>query len=117
MQGKNLTDEEALALQLPEPTPREPALEGNPVESFLNTYEDGVVEIGVWECSPGRFPSKKQGIGEAMFILAGKGRLIEDSGAEIALEPGATIITPDGWSGTWEIEETVRKKYVIWKTA
>ena len=27
------------------------------------------------------------------------------------------LITPDGWRGTWEITETVRKVYTIWNTA
>jgi uncharacterized cupin superfamily protein len=27
------------------------------------------------------------------------------------------MLCPDGWSGTWEVEETVRKTYAVVKTA
>jgi len=51
-----------------------------------------------------------------MHILAGRGRLVGDDGSSFELAPGAVIVVGDGWSGTWEIEATVRKEYVIWRT-
>ena len=31
--------------------------------------------------------------------------------------PGAVVFVPDGWQGIWDIRETVRKTYVIVRTA
>ena len=28
----------------------------------------------------------------------------------------AVMVCPDGWTGTWDVEETVRKTYAIVKT-
>ena len=33
------------------------------------------------------------------------------------MRPGVVRFFPDGWSGTWEIRETVRKTYAIVRTA
>ena len=29
------------------------------------------------------------------------------------VEAGATVLFPQGWTGTWDIHETIRKLYVI----
>jgi uncharacterized cupin superfamily protein len=97
--------------------PRAGAISGEPEEFAHELYSDGAVEIGVWECTPGVFPTVKDGISESMQILAGAGTLRGEDGTEIRLEPGMVLITPDGWRGTWEITETVRKVYTIWNTA
>ena len=105
-----------LELALTSTGPRAGATAGEPVESAHEIYTDGSVEIGVWECTPGEFPSAKDGISESMHILAGAGVLRGDDGTEVALEPGVVVVTPDGWRGTWTITETVRKLYTIWRT-
>ncbi len=111
-----LSAEEIAAMELPAPVPRVPALNGAPMETFLEVYADARVELGIWECSPGRFPAAKDGIGEFMHVVEGRGILTSADGTVHEIRPGALIVTPDGWSGTWEIEETVRKEYVVWKT-
>jgi uncharacterized protein len=96
--------------------PRAGATAGDPVESELELYSDGNVEVGVWECTSGEFPSVKDGISEEMLFLSGDATIVADDGTEFEIGPGVLIVTPDGWKGRWEIRQTVRKIYTIWRT-
>ncbi len=95
---------------------RQGATAGEPVESELELYNDGTVEVGVWECTPGEFPSAKAGFTEQMLFLAGEATIAGDDGITYEIAPGVLIVTPDGWQGRWEIRTTVRKVYTIWRT-
>ena len=105
-----------LALDLAEDGPRAGATAGTPVESSKTLYADAVCEIGVWACTPGEFPGAKDGIGEHMLILAGDATVIGDDGTTTDLRPGVSFVMPDGWAGRWEVRETIRKQYTIWRT-
>jgi uncharacterized cupin superfamily protein len=93
--------------------PKPGATSGEPVESDLELYDDGRTSIGIWECTPGRWPSEKVGLGELMHFVAGSGRIIDDDGTRHEIRPGVVRFFPDGWHGRWEVDETVRKVYVI----
>jgi uncharacterized cupin superfamily protein len=108
---------ELLGLELVESGMRDGATSGTPVESLRTLYADDLVQVGVWECTPGIFPAAKHGVSEQLVILDGDGTLYGDDGTAVELVPGATAVTPDGWSGRWEIRLTVRKLYVVWKRA
>ena len=86
---------------------------GEPVESGRVLFEDALVEVGVWECTPGTFPSRRDGFREAVTILKGRGTLRDADGNVTRFGPGSAIALPEGWVGEWEIEETVRKVYVV----
>jgi uncharacterized cupin superfamily protein len=103
-------------LQLRSSGPRAGATAGEPIESEVELYNDGKVEVGVWECTPGEFPSVKDGITEEMVFLSGDATIISDDGTESEIGPGVLIVTPDGWTGRWKIRQTVRKIYTIWHT-
>jgi uncharacterized cupin superfamily protein len=96
--------------------PREGATAGTPEESALEIYSDDRVQLGVWECTPGEFPTEKKGISEHMHILAGDATLHGDDGSAVELGPGVSIVAPDGFTGRWEIRSTIRKIYTVWKT-
>jgi uncharacterized protein len=96
--------------------PRAGATAGEPVESELELYNDGTVEVGVWECTPGEFASVKDGISEEMLFLSGDATIVGDDGTKYEIAPGVLLVTPDGWKGRWEIRQTVRKVYTIWHT-
>jgi uncharacterized cupin superfamily protein len=103
-------------LQLRGTGPRAGATAGKPIESELELYNDGHVEVGVWECTPGEFPSAKDGITEQMLFLSGDATIVGDDRTKYEVGPGTLIVTPDGWRGRWEIRQTVRKVYTIWHT-
>lgn len=101
-------------MTLDEIGPRVPALEGAPVESFRMLYRDEHGRSGVWQCTPGRFESARNGDNELMHFIAGEGTITTADGAVHDIFPGAVLVAPDGWRGTWDIRRTVRKVYTIW---
>ena len=102
-----------LILSLDPIGPKASPLRGEPAESGKVLFEDACVEIGVWECTPGCFPSRRDGYREAVTIVAGAGVLRDEDGTEHPLAPGVTLAIPEGWVGEWDITETVRKVYVV----
>jgi uncharacterized cupin superfamily protein len=80
--------------------------------SGLTLWSDGDQEIGVWECTPG--PSRwLLETHEFVHIIGGRMTVTIDGGEPVELVTGDTAVFPRGWSGTWEIAETLRKLYVI----
>lgn len=86
---------------------------GEPVESSKVLFEDAFVEAGVWECTPGTFPSRRDGFREAVTIIKGSGSLRDADGNETPFVAGSALAIPEGWSGEWDIVETTRKVYVV----
>lgn len=93
----------------PKPNPSR----GEPVESGKVLFQDAQIEAGVWECTPGTFPSKREGFREAVTIIKGKGILRDADGHETPFAAGSAVAIPEGWSGEWDIQETTRKVYVV----
>ena len=93
--------------------PKAGATAGDPVESTLELSDDGRVQTGIWECSPGAFPSARGGYSEVMTFVAGDATITDEDGTEHPIGAGTTIVLNDGWRGSWTIRETVRKVYVI----
>jgi uncharacterized cupin superfamily protein len=93
-------------------TPRAQSLtEGQWEKSALLSLA-GENAIGVWSCSPGRFPSSREGRDELAFILSGRAVILSDAGDSMEVGQGDALLLPDGWSGFWDISETVTKLYV-----
>jgi uncharacterized cupin superfamily protein len=92
--------------------PLEEATDGAMQTSGVTLWEKDGSETGVWECTPG--PSRWQlDTNEFVHVLAGTMTVTEDGGHPVEVGPGDTLLLPKGWSGTWEIHETIRKLYVI----
>jgi uncharacterized cupin superfamily protein len=73
---------------------------------------EGDAEAGVWECTPG--PSRwKLETNEFVHILSGSMTVTPDGGQPLDIGPGDTAVFPLGWTGTWQIHDTIRKLYVI----
>ena len=69
-------------------------------------------EAGIWECTAG--PSYwKQEQNEAIYVLSGSLTVTPEGGQPATLGPGDVAVFPRGWSGPWELHETVRKVYVV----
>jgi len=82
--------------------------------SGLTVWQDGTAEAGVWECTPG--PSRwVLDTHEVVLILAGRMTVTPDGGEPTKIGPGDLAVFPRGWSGTWDIHETIRKAYVIFE--
>jgi uncharacterized protein len=72
------------------------------------------VETGIWECSPG---SWQRQVVEQEFchFIAGRGSFTPEGGERITFEAGDAFMLSENTKGIWDIQETVRKTYVIIK--
>lgn len=93
------------------------AIAGEPYESWLVISDDGRVELGIWEVTPGSFHGETDGIYEQMHVVAGSGTITGADGVVTEIRPGVVMLCPDGWSGVWDVRETIRKTYTIVKTS
>jgi uncharacterized cupin superfamily protein len=103
--------------ELQELGPKANATAGTPVESILTLHDYGPLHAGIWECTPGVFPSARDGISEVMTFLSGDGTIYDADGTAHPIGPGVTMVLTDGWNGRWEIRQTVRKSFTIVRTA
>lgn len=67
---------------------------------------------GIWECTPGRF-LRQLAEAEVMHIVAGRGRFTPTRGEPIEFSAGDTLFFPAQTTGEWQIEETLRKVFVV----
>ncbi|WP_202813514.1 cupin domain-containing protein [Arthrobacter sp. ERGS1:01] len=69
-------------------------------------------DSGIWECTAG--PSRwVLETNEFVHVLSGSMTVTADGEEPKLVGPGDTLFIPRGWSGNWEIHETLRKLYVI----
>ncbi|QZH62363.1 cupin domain-containing protein [Mycolicibacterium farcinogenes] len=86
----------------------DPQLKTLPVESGTDA------QVGVWECQPGGWPVVNRPNTETCYIVAGRARLTDEAtGQVVEIGAGDFITLPPGWSGRWDVIETVRKVYAI----
>ncbi len=105
----------AAAADMPlKPTgPRAGADTGDPQVSLHEIFNEGSTQVGIWECTPGGWPIVDRGNTETVLVVHGRGVITDADGTEQLLVPGAVVVLPTGWSGRWDITETLRKIYVI----
>ena len=86
---------------------------GEPMHTRGVTFwQDGDLEAGVWECTPG--PSRWLLEGhEFVHIVSGRMTVTPDGGEPTSIAAGDSTVFPRGWSGTWQIHEPIRKVYVL----
>jgi uncharacterized cupin superfamily protein len=108
-----MTIDDVLQARLDTGRPVPTAVAGAPYESWHVLHDDGRVETGVWEVTPGSFRGEAKGIVESMHFVAGRGTITSADGTVTEIRPGVLMLCPDGWSGVWDVQETVRKTYTI----
>jgi uncharacterized protein len=96
-------------------TPKPTSIEGSQTEASvtLASHDGGRVEIGVWDCTPGRFTADRSKSAEFCHFIAGRVEMTHPDGRTEVLGPGDAINLPLGWKGEWRVIEHVRKLYVI----
>lgn len=110
----------AFAQQSPPPEYDQPRPErlvgGNPLRTTWSHYQspNGELSCGVWQCEPGswniQFASTKE---EFFCVIEGRVRLHQLDGLVIDVGVGEAAVIPAGFSGRFEVVESVRKYYVI----
>ncbi|MDB5665554.1 cupin domain-containing protein [Cypionkella sp.] len=96
-------------------TTKPTSFEGDQQEAStaLFTSADGRVEIGIWECTPGRFTADRTASAEFCHFISGQVEMTHPDGSTQKFGPGDAIALPLGWKGEWRVIEQVRKLYVI----
>ena len=89
-----MTIEDVLAARLETGQPVPTALTGAPYESWQVIHDDGRVEIGVWEVTPGSFRGSKEGVYESMHFVAGAGTITDEDGIVTEIRPGVVDVLP-----------------------
>jgi uncharacterized cupin superfamily protein len=74
--------------------------------------EEAARKIGIWECTPGRWP-RQQKAAEFAVIVSGRCRFTPAGGAETEFGPGDVLYFPENTTGIWDVTETIRKVYLI----
>lgn len=99
-----------LGTMAPKPT----SFEGDQHEASVSLYAspDGKVDIGVWECTPGRFRADRTESSEFCHFLKGLVEMTHADGSIERFGPGDAFNLPLGWKGEWRVIEQVRKVYV-----
>ncbi|OYU49450.1 MAG: hypothetical protein CFE31_08480 [Rhizobiales bacterium PAR1] len=88
---------------------------GDPQISILKVAPNAKGNIGIWECQPGGWPVNNRPDTEVAFILTGAGTITDAStGIATAIAAGDLVVLPPGWTGRWDVTETVRKIYAIY---
>ena len=93
--------------------PRSDAIHGSPQTAGQQLYNVGPTQAGIWTCTPGSFPVTNRQTTECFHVLEGVFFLTNADGSARRCGPGDTVILPKGWSGYWDVVETVKK---IWVT-
>ncbi len=99
---------------VPPAVPKPNSIDGQ-MESVLMAWisPDEAIETGIWECSPGTFIVHRDGYDEIAQILSGSATITGEDGTVVELKVDSTIVTPEGWRGTWVVHEPIRKMFVI----
>ena len=75
--------------------------------------DDSRIMSGIWEAEPGLSRWEFLERGEAIHVLEGRMVVTEDDHEPVTLTAGTAAVFPIGWQGTWEIQERIRKFFVI----
>jgi len=86
---------------------------GTPTTGFAELFAAQGVEAGVWSCTPGGWAIENRPDTEVVTILSGKARITNADGTRREVGEGDVFVLPRGWSGRWDIKETVEKLYVV----
>ncbi len=94
--------------------PRPGADSGDPQLGILRFDTDETVRAGVWECRPGGWPVEEREDTETCYIVSGRAIITDGAtGERYEISAGDVIVQPKGWSGRWDVKETIRKVYSI----
>jgi len=87
-------------------------IEGDPVHSTWNIEDRDGLYCGFWQSTPGTW-AVSYVEWEYIHILEGVSTLTDDKGNAQTFRAGDSAVIRPGFVGTWCVEETTLKEYVI----
>ena len=79
------------------------------------TSDDGKILCGIWECEPGASRWEFLDRGEFIHVLSGRMTVQQDGDEPVELTAGSSAVFPLGWTGTWTVDETLRKVFTVYR--
>lgn len=109
-----LTSPDLATLELGEFSRKSTSIEGEQMEASRELWQskDGMLSIGIWECTAGRFSADRANNSETCHLISGSITLRGEDGQMQDLKAGDMLTLPRGWRGEWTLHETTRKLYV-----
>ncbi len=80
--------------------------------TFFQTDDESILS-GVWECAPCKEEIESYPVHEMMTVLSGSVTLTDADGKAETFTAGDTFFVAKGTKCTWQINETLRKFYMI----
>lgn len=106
---------EIVGADLPAAGQRAGADSGDPQLGLRMLAPEARGGTGIWECAPGGWPVVNRPDTEFTYIISGRAKLTDDAtGAVTEIAGGDLVILPPGWTGRWDVIETVRKVFAIY---
>ncbi|AQS40763.1 MAG: Cupin superfamily protein [Candidatus Tokpelaia hoelldobleri] len=93
--------------------PPEGILSGKAVEQGAVHASSGKVTIGTWECTPYAEILAYPAATEYATVLSGQVAITDDDGTVHTFGAGDSYVLKSGFSGHFEVLETLRKIYVL----
>ena len=89
---------------------------GDPVQQVSNRYAEasGQFYAGRWSSTPGIWRVRYTEH-EFCHMLAGRVRIVSESGSATEFVAGQSFVVPAGFAGTWEVIESATKLYAIFE--
>ncbi len=91
---------------------------GDPLRTTWEHYANpsGEISCGIWACEVGAWRIAFDEHSDEFFhVLEGRIRIIDAEGKAIEFGPGEACVIPAGFTGTFEVLEPVKKRYVMVK--
>jgi uncharacterized cupin superfamily protein len=96
-----------LVSRMSPPAPRPDADYGEPRGAFALHYDVGPTSFGVWTCTPGGFTGNRSKT-KVFHVLEGVCFLTNSDGSSRRIASGDTVVLPKGWSGRWDVVQTIK---------
>ena len=81
--------------------------------TFEDSHPGGVqVKVGVWEAGIGELILDDFPFTEYVLMISGSVIVTETDGTAMTFEAGDTFVIPKGWTGTWDVQERMKKQIV-----
>ena len=101
----------AIEPEITRPEP-ETLVSGDPLHTTWNLEDDAGLYCGIWTSTPGKW---RVTMTEWEYCRIHEGRAVieGDDGSRLEVAAGDSFVMRSGFTGTWEVLETIRKDYVI----
>lgn len=70
------------------------------------------VQVGVWEAGAGELHLDNFPFTEYVLMISGSVIVTEKDGTSNTFKAGDTFVIPKGWTGTWDVQERMKKQLV-----